>query len=76
MTKQKRKVLNMAKSQKGNEWDKIHMKTVSTHIKKNEAEMFEEYAEKHHTTRSRILHDYIMYCVLHPNEPPVSPTKR
>ena len=58
------------------EWDKENLKNVSTQMKKSDVDMFEEYAEKHHTTRSRILHDYIMYCVLHPNEPPVSPTKR
>lgn len=65
----------MAKSQKNKEWNKANIRSVATSVKKSEAEMFEEYAERHHTTRSRILHDYIRYCIF-TDEPPISYDKR
>lgn len=57
------------------EWDKANIRSVSTSVKKSEAEMFEEYAERHHTTRSKILHDYIRYCIF-TDEPPISYDKK
>ena len=65
----------MAKSQKSKEWNKVNIRSVATSVTKSEAEMFEEYAERHHTTRSRILHDYIRYCIF-TDEPPISYDKR
>lgn len=61
----------MAKSQKSKEWDKANQKIVSTNIKKCDAEAFEDYAERYHTTKSKILSDYIKHCIL-TNDPPIT----
>lgn len=53
------------------EWDKANLKMVATQIKKSEAEMFEDYAERYHTTKSKILSDYIKHCIL-TNDPPIT----
>lgn len=65
----------MAKSRKSKEWNKANIRSVAKSVKKSEAEMFEEYAERHHTTRSKILHDYIRYCIF-TDEPPISYDKK
>lgn len=61
----------MAKSQKSKEWDKANLKTVATNIRKSDAEAFQDYAERHNTTKSKILSDYIKYCI-RTDEPPIS----
>lgn len=53
------------------EWDKANLKMVATQIKKSEAEMFEDYANMYHTTRSKILSDYIRHCIM-THEPPIT----
>lgn len=61
----------MAKSQKSKEWDKANLKTVATNIRKSDAVAFQDYAERHNTTKSKILSDYIKYCI-RTDEPPIS----
>lgn len=53
------------------EWDKANQKTVSTNIKKSDADAFQDYAARHNTTKSKILSDYIKYCI-RTDEPPIS----
>ena len=48
-----------SKKKANRKWDEKNIRTVATRIRKETAEQLKEYAERHGTTVSKILSDYI-----------------
>lgn len=54
--------MSVSESQKKsrNKWDKENMKIVACKIKKEQAELFAQYAADHKTTVNALLREYIL----------------
>ena len=44
-------------------WDANNMKTIGCKIKKEDAELFQQYCEKQGKTVNAVLKDYILQCI-------------
>ena len=60
--------VSRAKRASNNKWDKENMKIVACKIKKDDAELFKEYAENNKTTPNALLRTYIYKCIGKENE--------
>lgn len=52
-----------AQKKSRNKWDKENMKIVACKIKKEQAELFAQYAADHNTTVNALLREYILSTI-------------
>lgn len=52
-----------AQKKSRNKWDKENMKIVACKIKKEQAELFAQYAADHKTTVNALLREYILSTI-------------
>lgn len=55
--------VSKAKRTANNKWDKENMKIVACKIKKEDAELFKEYAGNNSTSPNALLRSYVYKCI-------------
>ena len=45
------------------EWDRKNMKSLSCRVRKNDAEIFNEYCFAHNTTPGKLIKEFVLDCV-------------
>lgn len=55
--------VSKAKRASNNKWDKENMKIVACKIKKEDAELFKQYADNNNTTPNALLRNFIYNCI-------------